>query len=179
MSYKRALGASVGRGLGLALREVLATLPTGLCVLAGTVIAFPAVVTQSWDALRQDAPVGHHRVAGWVDGYHQCYVRGVVDGTPFTFLLDTGATDLSFNRAHAQQLGLSPARLRYDHTIATANGIGRAASIRVRDLRLGEFVLKDVPAFVDDAGADAPLLGMSVLKFMHLQFARGACWLTW
>jgi hypothetical protein len=50
-------------------------------------------------------------------------------------------------------------------------------------VRLGGFVLLDVPALVGDAVGDAdddaPLLGTSVLKLMHLEIGGGNCTLRW
>jgi clan AA aspartic protease (TIGR02281 family) len=115
------------------------------------------------------------RIAGRLDEYHQCHVDGTVNGVRFTFLVDTGASSLAFNREHMRQLGINAAGLHYNQQIDTANGTGHAASIVVRELNLGGFVLTDVPADVDYAGASEPLIGMSVLKFMQLEIGRSGC----
>jgi aspartyl protease family protein len=180
VSYAGSFGETVGRALGVALRETWGSLPTGLCVVAGA-LAFPAFLTQSLNAPRHDATAGYRRLAGSVDDRNQCYFRGWVNGAPFRLLLDTGASDLSFNQTHARQLGFNPAQLHFNQSIATANGLSWAAPIHVQELRLGDLVLRNVAALVDEAGADSPLLGTSVLWLLqvHVEFGRGACWLTW
>jgi predicted aspartyl protease len=55
----------------------------------------------------------------------------------------------------------------------------RTAPIVVHELRIGGFVLHDVQAVVDYTGTDAPLLGMSVIKYMHLEIGRDGCELRW
>jgi predicted aspartyl protease len=49
----------------------------------------------------------------------------------------------------------------------------------VHELRIGAFVLHDVEATVDYGGMDEPLLGMSVIKYMHLEISREGCELRW
>lgn len=120
-----------------------------------------------------------HRLAGWLDAYNQCYVRATVNGVAMTMLVDSGASVLSFSREMIWRAGIDPGRLRYDQRTSTANGIGRAAAVTLAELRLGSFVLRDVPAAVDYAGMDAPLLGASVLKYLHFEIGRGACALRW
>jgi clan AA aspartic protease (TIGR02281 family) len=121
-----------------------------------------------------------HRLAGQLDEEYGCYVNTTVDGVPFRMLVDTGSDDLAFNSSHLQKLGLNPKRLKYSKSISTSNGIIRSAPIRVHELRIGAFVLHDVPATVDfAAGSDEPLLGMSVIKYMHLEMDRHGCELRW
>jgi clan AA aspartic protease (TIGR02281 family) len=122
---------------------------------------------------------GTHRLAGSLDSYNQCHVDGTVNGVRFTFLVDTGASSLAFNRDHMRQLGINAAALHYNQSIDTANGTGHAASIVVSELNIGGFVLRDVPADVDYAGASVPLIGMSVMKFMQLVIGRSGCELRW
>jgi clan AA aspartic protease (TIGR02281 family) len=116
------------------------------------------------------------------DSYQQCRVDGsatAVKLAPFRYLIDTGAWTVAFSRAAAQAMGLDPATLVYDQTISTANGIGKAANIRLRELRVGEFVLNDVPAQVNYSGMGNPLLGATALrKFLRLEYAQGDCILT-
>ena len=51
--------------------------------------------------------------------------------------------------------------------------------IVVHELRIGALVLHDVGARVDYGGMDVPLLGMSVIKYMHLELDRHGCELRW
>jgi clan AA aspartic protease (TIGR02281 family) len=116
------------------------------------------------------------------DSYHQCYVDISATGkktASFRSLIDTGAWTISFSRDAARALGFDPAKLVYDQETSTANGIGKAAKIRLAELRIGTLVLKDFPAQVDYRGLDEPLLGATVLKkFARLEYSNGNCTLT-
>jgi aspartyl protease family protein len=122
---------------------------------------------------------GGHRISGRLDQDYACFVDATVDGVRFQMLVDTGSDALVFNRSHLRKLGLDAKRLSYSQAPSTSNGLGRAAPIVVHNLRIGTFVLHDVPAVVDYAGMDEPLLGMSVMKYMHLELDRGGCELRW
>ena len=151
-------------------------LPDGLSPPAPPAVrALPAV-----NEFQPRVGTDDRRLHGRIDEYHQCYISGSVNGgTPFEFLVDSGSANLSFNRAHIRKLGLDPARLRYNQQTSTANGTGRAANIVVRELNLGGFVLHDVPAQIDYAGMDEPLLGMSILKDMQFEIGHDECALRW
>ena len=122
---------------------------------------------------------GDRRLIGRLDEDYGCYVTVTVDGVPFRMLVDTGSDDLAFNRSHLQKLGLDKKPLTYSESIGTSNGIVQSAPIVVHELRIGGFVLHDVQAMVDYAGADEPLLGMSVIKHMHLEIDHNGCELRW
>jgi clan AA aspartic protease (TIGR02281 family) len=124
-------------------------------------------------------PDNAHRFAGRLDENYGCYVDATVDGVPFRMLVDTGSDDLAFNRSHLGKLGLNAKRLSYSRSISTSNGTVRSAPIVVHELRIGAFVLHDVEALVDYGGMDEPLLGMSVIKYMHLELDRNGCELRW
>jgi clan AA aspartic protease (TIGR02281 family) len=131
----------------------------------------PSVTTQLSD--------GGHRITGRLDQDYSCFVDATVDGVRFQMLVDTGSDELVFNRSHLRKLGLDAKRLSYSQAPSTSNGLGRSAPILVHSLRIGAFILHDVPAVVDYAGMDEPLLGMSVMKYMHLELDRGGCELRW
>jgi clan AA aspartic protease (TIGR02281 family) len=122
----------------------------------------------------------NHQVAGDLDQDYACYVNATVDGVPFRMLVDTGSDDLAFNRNHLRKLHLNAKLLSYSQSIGTSNGNVRSAPIEVHELRIGAFVLHDVPAVIDSGwGSDEPLLGMSVIKYMHLDIDRYGCKLRW
>jgi aspartyl protease family protein len=91
-------------------------------------------------------------------------VEAVVNGTPVTFLVDTGASDIVLRMADAERLGFQPATLRFTQRFATANGEVRGAPVMLREFRVGEFSLFDVPASVNEAPLRMSLLGMSFLR---------------
>jgi clan AA aspartic protease (TIGR02281 family) len=112
------------------------------------------------------------------DEFHQCYVLAWANGQRFRFLIDTGSSFVAFGPQYLDMLGIEPSTLAFDRRISTANGIARAAKIRLREFRIGDFVLRDVPADIDEHGSLEPVLGAAVLKFLHLEFADGDCVLT-
>ena len=91
-------------------------------------------------------------------------VVAAVNGAPVTFLVDTGASDIVLTMADAERLGLQPAALRFTQRFATANGEVRGAPVILREIRVGEFSLFDVPASVNEAPLRVSLLGMSFLR---------------
>jgi aspartyl protease family protein len=91
-------------------------------------------------------------------------VEAVIDGVPITLLVDTGASDLVIAPEDARRLGHVGARLRFDLRYETANGVIRAAPIRLREVRIGQLSLYDVDAAVTEGDLPVSLLGMSFLR---------------
>jgi clan AA aspartic protease (TIGR02281 family) len=94
-------------------------------------------------------------------------IEAVVNGAPVTFLVDTGASDIVLTMADAERLGFRPENLRFTQRFATANGEVRAAPVVLREVRIGQFSLFDMPASVNEAPLRVSLLGMSFLKRLH------------
>jgi clan AA aspartic protease (TIGR02281 family) len=94
-------------------------------------------------------------------------IEAMVNGAPVTFLVDTGASDIVLTMADAERLGLQPATLRFTQRFATANGETRGAPVVLREIRIGQFSLFDVPASVNEAPLRVSLLGMSFLRQLN------------
>jgi clan AA aspartic protease (TIGR02281 family) len=94
-------------------------------------------------------------------------VEAVVNGAPITFLVDTGASSVVLTMQDAERLGFRPESLRFTQRFATANGEVRAAPVVLRELRIGQFSVFDMPASVNEAPLRVSLLGMSFLKRLH------------
>ena len=90
-------------------------------------------------------------------------VDSEVNGQPIRFLVDTGATKVALAAEDAERLGLSLDRLQYNEVYKTANGEVHAAPVTLRQIRIGQFVLRDVEAIVTDSPMNVSLLGMSYL----------------
>ena len=87
------------------------------------------------------------------------------NGVSLSMLVDTGASTVVLKPADAQRLGIDVERLRYGVPVQTANGTTYAASVRLRNLAIGNIVLEDVDALVARPGAlKDNLLGMSFLS---------------
>ncbi|HEY9057730.1 MAG TPA: TIGR02281 family clan AA aspartic protease [Aurantimonas sp.] len=99
---------------------------------------------------------------------------GSIDGEPVSFIVDTGASVVAMDRAIAETIGIDTARLRFSHEVMTANGIARAAQIRLDSVRVGDIVRHDVPAAVTEGeGLGVALLGMSFLNTLTSFDFRG------
>jgi aspartyl protease family protein len=94
-------------------------------------------------------------------------IEAMVDGAPVTFLVDTGASDIVLTMADAERLGLQPATLRFTQRFATANGEVRGAPVVLREIRVGQFSLFNIPASVNEAPLRVSLLGMSFLQQLN------------
>lgn len=101
-------------------------------------------------------------------------VKTEVNGTSLSMLVDTGASTVVLKPADAQRLGIDVDRLRYTVPVQTANGTTYAASVRLRNLSIGNIVLEDVEALVARQGAlKDNLLGMSFLsRLRSYEFTR-------
>lgn len=100
--------------------------------------------------------------------------RPLVDGQSLTMLVDTGASSVALTEADARLLGLRPERAAYAVPLQTANGVVRGAPVRLRQVRLGTVLIRDVEAVILPEGAlRTSLLGTSFLKRLSGYEVRG------
>jgi aspartyl protease family protein len=85
-----------------------------------------------------------------------------VNGAPVKFLVDTGATTVTLTLRDAAAAGLSRNDLVFSQRTLTANGIGRVAPVRLRELRIDQLTVDDIAAAVDE-NLFMSLLGQSFL----------------
>lgn len=90
-------------------------------------------------------------------------IDSIVDGAPVRFLLDTGASMVVLNRRDALAVGLDLDKLSFTQRTQTANGIGFGAPVRLRSIKVGPIVVRNVPALVNQAPMSTSLLGVSFL----------------
>jgi aspartyl protease family protein len=95
-------------------------------------------------------PQGHVLVDAWVNG------------TPVRFLVDTGATTVVLTQKDAAAAGFGRDDLVYSMRTSTANGVARAAPIKLRELRVDQLLVPDVSAAVVE-NLNISLLGQSFL----------------
>ncbi|MGI9499238.1 MAG: retropepsin-like aspartic protease family protein [Geminicoccaceae bacterium] len=114
-------------------------------------------------------------------GAHGHFIIDVhINGTPVTFLIDTGASHNVLNRRDADRLRLAGGSLRYTVPFESANGTVYAAPVTLRDVRLGQFQLYDLDAFVNQGDLGISLLGVSFLRrFESYEFLRDRLILRW
>lgn len=88
--------------------------------------------------------------------------RGTINSEPVTFLLDTGATQVSIPAHIADKLGLAALG---NYRVQTANGSVTVYKTEITQLSLGNIFLYNVAAHINPAmKTDEILLGMSALK---------------
>ena len=103
----------------------------------------------------------------------------VVNGSPMQFLVDTGATVVALTPGDAAAAGFSRGDLVFNVKTNTANGIGRAAAVKLRELRIGQFSAYDVPAVVME-NLGTSLLGQSFLtRLDSYEMRDGVLTLNW
>ena len=106
-----------------------------------------------------------------------------VEGNPVpAAVLDTGSNAAcSMSRAYAEQLGLFDGRPRSTVLTAGIEGIATDAVITLREVRIGSFTIRRVPAtIVDKWILDTPInVGWPLLRAfdMRLDLASSALWL--
>ena len=93
----------------------------------------------------------------------QFYLDTKVDGTRIRFLVDTGATQIVLSHQDAAKIGFDMGKLAYTQRTQTANGIGLGAPVRLREIRVGPIVVKDIRASVNKAPMSTSLLGIAFL----------------
>lgn len=99
---------------------------------------------------------------------------GFINDKPVTFMLDTGATDISIPAGIADELGLKRGATLY---FQTANGPAVGYSTVVDKVAIGHIELEDVRASINPNVKDLDiLLGMTFLK--HLEFTQRGDTLT-
>lgn len=103
----------------------------------------------------------------------------VVNGASVRFLVDTGATMVVLSMRDAAAAGISRTSLEFSIRTQTANGVGRAAPVKLRELRIGQFSARDVPAAVVE-NLRISLLGQTFLKRLDsYEMREGVLTLYW
>jgi aspartyl protease family protein len=106
-----------------------------------------------WNEVVVEADPGGHFV-----------LEAAVNGTPVRFLVDTGASAVVLAPDDARRVGFQPQSLDFSQRFNTANGVVRAAPVSLREVRLGQLAVYDLPASVNEAPLGVSLLGMTFLK---------------
>ncbi|MQY41258.1 TIGR02281 family clan AA aspartic protease [Epibacterium sp. SM1969] len=96
------------------------------------------------------------------DGHY--YLTLDVSGTPVTFLVDTGATQMVLTLRDAERIGIEPETLVFLGRAQTANGEVRTAAVRLDSVAVGGFSDQNVRAWVNEGDLNSSLLGMGYLQ---------------
>jgi len=100
-------------------------------------------------------------------------VEGRVDGRRLEFVVDTGASVVALSAADASSIGIHPAERDFTASVRTANGVVRAAPVKLDSIDLGDVTVRDVDAMVlPDGTLSDNLLGLSFLsRLKRYQFS--------
>lgn len=100
---------------------------------------------------------------------HSYLVKGSIEGKEVTFLVDTGASNVSIPWRLANFIGLDKKKGR-ESSARTANGLVKTYEVVIDSLKIGDIELNFVGASVNQGDtSEEVLLGMSALK--KLEFA--------
>lgn len=113
------------------------------------------------------------RIPMAVDGHF--WVEATVNGKPIKFLVDSGATMTTVDRATAREAGIeiSPNR---DQLVRTGNGVIRVATGRVGRIQIGGIERREMRVQVAD-GDNLNVLGMNFLSSLSRWGVEGR-WLV-
>jgi aspartyl protease family protein len=108
------------------------------------------------------------------DGRGHFQVDARVEGRSIDFLVDTGASAIALRESAAAKLGIHPSASDYSVRMQTANGIGKAARVRLDRVEVSGITVRDVEALViPDESLTTNLLGMSFLSRVKWTHDRG------
>ena len=120
------------------------------------------------------APNGNRTVQLSSDRSGHFQTNLMIDGRAIEFLVDTGASSVAIRESEAARLGIRLSARDYNVRTQTANGVGKAARVRLGIVELKGITVRDVEAIVvpDDA-LSTNLLGMSFLSRVKWTHDRG------
>jgi aspartyl protease family protein len=107
------------------------------------------------------------------------FVETAVNGAPVQMLVDTGASVVTLTTRDARAAGISTDELVFSGRASTANGLARLARVTLREVRIDQLSIYDVPAGVLE-NLDVSLLGMSFLgRLQSYEMRDGQLTITW
>jgi aspartyl protease family protein len=111
------------------------------------------------------------RIASSEGGHYR--TKGLINGMPVNFFVDTGATTIAMNHFEAERLGIDY-RGGIPILVDTANGTAQAFMVTLPSVSVGNIVVHQVKANV--SSTDSPsviLLGLSYLSKVDLKIDEG------
>lgn len=106
-------------------------------------------------------------------------LEAAVNGASTRFLVDTGASFVALTPGDAAAAGIGRSSLSFSAAVSTANGVARAAPVKLREVRIGQLALSDVQAMVIE-NLNVSLLGQSFLKRLDgYEMRDGVLTITW
>lgn len=137
--------------------------------------AAPSIVTAHPQASAQPVRSNSHSVVIAPSGNGHFQVEGRIDGRRMDIMVDTGASLVALTARDAAMLGIHPAGRDYVATVKTANGVVRAAPVKLGLVEIDDLSVRNVAAMVMPDGALSDnLLGLSFLSRLHrFEYSEG------
>ena len=132
-----------------------------------------------WVTHQAPHPGAGRQVVIPTDGANGCHTDMTVNGHVEHMLLNSGATGmpLVFGSNQAADFGID-GPLDYSHSYSSANGIGHEAFVRLREITLSGWTMREVPAVITQAPQSEGLLGAEFLHRMAFTASDGYCTLS-
>jgi len=106
-------------------------------------------------------------------------LTAAVNGAPIRLVVDTGASLVALTLDDARAAGIGRSELVFNQVTQTANGRVRFAPVMLREIRIEQLAIENVPAAVIE-NLDQSLLGMSFLKRLKsFEMREGALTISW
>ena len=164
--------------IGWALRWMV--LCCGIAVLAVGILnrSVPSPADPPAPPVSPSSPVSNTIVYTAAEGGH-VVVDAAVNGAPVRLLVDTGASLVTLTPADARAAGIDLNHLVFSARVNTANGAARMAPVMLREIRIDQLSVYDVPAAVLE-NLNISLLGMSFLvRLQSYEMRDGKLTITW
>ncbi|WP_238376315.1 retropepsin-like aspartic protease family protein [Marinagarivorans algicola] len=143
-------------------------------VLAGLIMLFNQLISRKTNPNQNPDSQTQNGVTEVIlrrNSQHHYVANGLINGKSVTFLVDTGATNVSIGANLAEKLGL---KRGYQGTAYTANGTTTTYATTLATLSLGDIQFNNVRASITmGMQGDEVLLGMSALKDVELIHKNG------
>lgn len=91
------------------------------------------------------------------------YGRATLNGVSVRFVLDTGATLVVLTPADARRIGLTLPSAARGEKMETASGVSTIHRVRIDQVKVAGYAIRDVDAAVVDTGLKTSLLGQNLL----------------
>jgi len=106
----------------------------------------------------------------WPDPQGMYSTVGSINGLPVRFMVDTGATNVAMNEAHARRLGIQYRLVGEEGYASTAAGVVKVYKVKLKTVKVGDIHLRNVDASVVEGGSpEQVLLGMSFLGRLEMR----------
>jgi len=124
-------------------------------------------------------PFSNHTLVYPADRLGHVALTAMVNGTPVRFLVDTGASRVTLTPEAARAVGIDLGQLAFNQRTITANGLAREAPVTLREIRIEQLSIDNVPAAVNE-NLRISLLGMTFLRRLKsFEMREGALTLSW